>query len=145
MTTTREALSEYLVAQNVAKAGDGPDQWYGDNWFYGSIFGAKIPVAPKFGYRGGLAAHDCHHMLNGFPTDWAGECETAVWELASGGCGRYVVYWFDRVFFLLLAPLVAPVRCFHAWRRGYGKKNLFRLDSKQLLAMNLDEVENYIS
>jgi hypothetical protein len=83
-------------------------------------------------------------MLNGFPTDWPGECETAVWELASGGCGKYVIYWVDRIIFLLIAPVIAPARCLRAWQLGLGKKNFYRLDSKQLLAMQLADAENYI-
>ena len=144
MITIREALSEYLVAENVAKVGDGPEEWYSGNWFYTSCRGVQIPFYPKFGYRRGLVAHDCHHMLNGFPTDWPGECETAVWELASGGCGKYVIYWVDRIIFLLIAPVIAPARCLRAWQLGLGKKNFYRLDSKQLLAMQLADAENYI-
>ena len=144
MITIREALSDYLVAKDLAKLGDGPEQWYGGNWFSTSFRGVQIPFFPKFGYRGGLVAHDCHHMLNDFSTDWSGECETAVWELASGGCGKYIIYWIDRIFFMLLAPFIAPARCLRAWRLGYGKKNFYRVDSKLLLAMHRSGAEEYI-
>ena len=142
--TTEEALGEFLVAQNVAKKDDGRDL-YGEYWFYASIFGLRVPFFPSFGFRQGLPAHDTHHMLNGYGTHWVGECETAAWELASGGCDRYLAYWVDRLFFLVMAIVTAPVRTVDAWRRGRGRRNLYPLDPEQLLAMDLDEVRRYIS
>lgn len=141
MTTIEEALSEYLVA----KKGDGPKDWYAGNWFYTPIFGVQVPFFPRVGFRQGLPAHDTHHMLNGYPTSWVGECETAAWELASGGCGRHLIYWIDRFFFLAIAPVIAPLRSARAWQRGWGQHNLYRFDPDQLLVMDLVEVQRYIS
>ena len=83
-------------------------------------------------------------MLNGYQTDWVGECETAAWELASGGCGRYPAYWIDRIFFMLIAIAIAPRRSARAWRRGMGHRNLYRVPPKRLLAMNIEEARRYI-
>ena len=47
-------------------------------------------------------------MLNDYPTNWVGECATAAWELASGGCGPYLAYWIDRLLFLVIAFAMAP-------------------------------------
>ena len=91
--TIEEALGEYLVAQKVAKKDSGRDDWYGGSWFYTPIFGVQVPFFPRFGFRQGLPAHDAHHMLNRYPTNWVGECETAAWEIASGGCGGHPAYW----------------------------------------------------
>ena len=143
--TIQEALGEFLVAQKVAKKGDGPEDFYGGHWFYADILGVRVPFFPRVGFQRGLPAHDTHHMLNGYPTNWVGECETAAWELASGGCGPHVAYWIDRVFFLAIALLMAPVRTVRAWRRGWGQQNLYRLDRDQLLAMELTEVRRYVS
>ncbi len=143
--TAQEALGEFLVAQKLAKKNDGREDWYGGNWFYSSILGVRVPIFPRFGFRQGLPAHDLHHMLNGYPTSWVGECETAAWELASGGCGRHVAYWIDSVFFLAIALPVAPMRTVRAWRRGLHQRNLYRLDPERLLAMDLVEVRRYLS
>ena len=143
--TTEEALGEFLVAQKVAKAGEGRTDWYAGNWFYILILGVRVPFFPRVGFRQGLPAHDTHHMLNGYPTNWVGECETAAWELASGGCGGHLVYWIDRLFFLAIALVVAPVQSVRAWRRGWGQQNLYRLDPDQLLAMDLDDVRRHVS
>ncbi len=143
--TIQEALGEFLVAQKVAKKGDGPEDFYGGHWFYADILGVRVPFFPRVGFQRGLPAHDTHHMLNGYKTNWVGECETAAWELASGGCGPHVAYWIDRVFFLAIALLMAPIRTVRAWRRGWGQQNLYRLDRDQLLAMELAEVRRYVS
>ena len=143
--TTEEALGEFLAAQRVAKQGEGRDEWYAGKWFYTPIFGVYVPFFPHFGFRRGLPAHDTHHMLNRYPTNWVGECETAAWEIASGGCGRHVVYWIDRLLFLLLALAIAPIRSLRAWQRGWSQQNLYRLDPNQLLDMDLAEVRRYVS
>ncbi len=143
--TTQEALGKFLVAQKVAKKGDGPEGFYGGYWFYANILGVRVPFFPRVGFQRGLPAHDTHHMLNGYKTNWVGECETAAWELASGGCGPHVAYWIDRVFFLAIALVMAPIRTVRAWRRGWGQQNLYRLDRDQLLAMELAEVRRYVS
>ena len=140
----REALGEFLVAEGVAPPGDGPEDWYVEDWFYSTVLGLRIPIFPRLGFRQGLPAHDTYHMLNGYPTTWVGECETAAWELATGGCGWHLGYWIDRVLFLAIALVLAPIRSARAWRWGWGKRNLYGLDPEQLLAMDLVEVRRFI-
>ena len=142
--TTQEALGRFLVAQKIATKDDDREDWYAGFWFTTNILGVNVPIFPRIGFRRGLPAHDTHHMLNGYPTHWRGECETAAWELASGGCGRHLAYWIDRVFFLVIALLVVPVPTLRAWRRGWGQRNLYRLDPEQLLAMDLEDVRRYV-
>ena len=108
--TTEEALRGYLVAQKIAKKGEGSEDIYAGYWFYVQIFGVQVPFFPRVGFQKALPAHDTHHMLNGYETNWVGECETAAWELASGGCGPYIAYWIDRLFFVLIAFVMAPSR-----------------------------------
>ncbi len=141
--TMEEALGNYLTEQNIAKARSGREL-YADKWFYASVFGRQLPFFPKAGFRGGLAAHDGHHMLNGYATNLTGECEVAAWELASGGCGRHFAYWIDRLSFMAIAVAIAPARSVRAWRRGWGQRNLYRLPSERLLAMDLSEGQLYI-
>lgn len=143
--TTQEALSKFLIENKVAKPGTRFEDLYVDNWFYTTVFGRSVPIFPSYGFVKGLAAHDTHHMINGYGTHWVGECETAAWELASGGCGRYVAYWLDRIFFVLIAAVFAPIKTLHAWRRGWGQRNLYRVPRSKLLAMELDEVLAYVS
>ena len=143
-TTVKEALSRFLVEQKVANQGEGGDDVYAEKWFYATIRGVRVPFFPRAGFRQGLPAHDTHHMLNGYATSWVGECETAAWELASGGCGLHIMYWIDRLFFIAIALVSAPMRSVRAWRRGWGQRNLYRLHPDELLSMNLAEVRRYI-
>ena len=139
-----DALRQYLVEKNVAPADARPEDLYGGNWMYINIAGRRMRFFPSIGFRSGLPAHDSHHMLNGYETNWVGECETAAWELASGGCGRYPAYWVDRIIIILIAFVAAPIRSARAWRRGIGHRNLYRLHPDQLLAMDVEEVRSYI-
>ena len=143
--TTQEALFEYLHEKKITDSRAGPGNLYAGDWFYTTIRGVQVPIFPLLGFRRGLPAHDTHHMLNEYQTDWAGECETAAWELASGGCGRYLIYWVDRLFFLAAAIPSAPVRTLRAWQRGRGQRNLYRLDPAKLLQMELADVRRYVS
>ena len=144
--TAEEALGEYLVAQKIAKKseGSGRADWYAGHWFYSNLWGVTVPIFPLFGFRQGLPAHDLHHMLNDYDTSWLGECETAAWELASGGCGRHVVYWIDRLLFVVIALVMAPLRTARAFREGWGQRNLYRLDPETLLALDLEDVRRYV-
>jgi len=142
--TTEEALGEFLAAENLVKDGAGREDWYAGSWFYTTLFGVKVPILPRVGFRRGLPAHDTHHMLNDYDTSWAGECETAAWELASGGCGPHVAYWIDRLLFIAIALVMAPARTLRAWRRGWGQHNLYSLDPEELLATDLVDMRRYV-
>lgn len=75
---------------------------------------------------------------------WVGECEVAAWELASGGCGWHLVFWLDRLAFVLIGLATAPKPTLRAWHERWGQHNLYRLDSDTLLAMEVDEVRRYV-
>ncbi len=142
--TTEEALAAHLAEQGIIESGRGRGELYKERWFYARIFGTRVPIFPLLGFRTGLAAHDTHHMLTGYDTSWTGESEVAAWELASGGCGRYLAYWIDRTLFFPLGLVLAPIRTLRAFRAGLGRRNLYRLRPERLLAMDLDEVQRRI-
>ncbi len=96
------------------------------------------------GFRGAVAVHDVHHMLTGYKTNWIGKCEVAGWELASGGCGRYAALWLDRLGFAALGLFCAPSRTLRAFAKGFGKRNLYGLDTEVVLDKEIDEVCRYI-
>ena len=45
---------------------------------------------------------------------------------------------------LAIALVTVPVQTVRAWRRGWGQRNLYRLDPQRLLAMDLADVRRYI-
>jgi hypothetical protein len=141
---TAEALGQFLAKRGVVEGDAGREGLYRGTWFFVRIHGVRIPFFPMVGFRRGLAAHDTHHLVNGYETNWVGECEVAAWELASGGCGSYFAYWIDRMVFLPLGLLTAPLRTLRAFRRGLGQRNLYRLDPDAILSMEVDEVRCHL-
>ena len=95
---------------------------------------------PVYGFKTSLFLHDINHLLSGYDTHWVGELEIAGWELGSGGCGRYYLYWVDRLVFVALGLLFAPIRTLRAFRRGRKHKNVFDRDPLALMSVGVDEL-----
>jgi hypothetical protein len=87
-----------------------------------------------------VAAHDCHHVLTGFGTDWIGEMEVAAWECGAG-LGRNPFAWLVCVQFALLGLLRCPRRTWRAWRHGRRARSLLLGDAsvESLLDLRLGE------
>jgi hypothetical protein len=87
-----------------------------------------------------IAAHDLHHVLTGFGTDWIGEIEVAAWECGAG-LGRNPFAWRVCVPFALYGLLRCPRRTWRAWRRGRGARSLLLGDVsiESLLDLTLAE------
>lgn len=97
------------------------DAWLIPLRFEGVRF--TMPNPPAHGRA--LRAHDIHHVLTGYGTDWIGEAEISAFELA-GGCGRYVAAFGFDLMGTGLGVLVAPKRTFAAFLRGRQTTNLFQ-------------------
>jgi hypothetical protein len=139
--TTESELSRYLAARGIIEAADPPEQWYADNWIYYRIGKHRIPYFPIVGLREPTLLHDLNHLLSGYDTTWAGEFGVAGWELASGGCSRFIFFWIDRVIFVLLGLIFAPLRTIRGFRAGRGCRNAYRLDPVRVLKLPFDEVQ----
>jgi hypothetical protein len=68
--------------------------------------------------------HDLHHLATGYDTSWTGEAEIAAWELASG-CRSYRAAWLLNLLAFPMGLVIAPVRTWHAFRRGRSSGNLY--------------------
>ncbi len=141
--TTGDALAGYLTKRSLIEAGALREDWYTGNWFTSEIRGRTIPIFPMAGFRSGLVHHDIHHMLTGYETSWIGECEVAGWELGSGGCGTHLVFWLDRLSFVVMGLVCAPLRTLRAFRRGLRAHNFFGQDVERVLSTPLAETERY--
>lgn len=135
-----DALGRYLAERGLIEPRTPRDSWYAGPWFHVQLWGRRIPIFPMLGFRGAVAVHDVHHMLTGYKTNWISECEIAGWELASGGCGRYAAFWLDRLGFAALGLFCAPSRTLRAFAAGFGKRNLYGLDTEAVLDREIDEV-----
>ena len=141
--TAREALLAYLVEQGARKPDDPPDAWFNDPWYRYPIGDRRVPVFPMFWLRRSLTLHDLNHLISGYDLSLRGEVENAAWELGSGGCGRHVFFWVDRMVAALLGLLFAPQAVLRAFRAGRCHRNLYRLDRDEALAADIEDLRRW--
>ncbi len=139
--TTEDTLRAYFVERGFVKVGTPRNELYRDNWVKVPMWGYYVPVFPIYGFKKSLMLHDVHHVLSGYDTDWRGELEIAAWELSSGGCGWYLLYWIDRVVFMSLGLLLCPIRTIRAFQRGRGHCNSFNRNPDDVLDSDYDELK----
>ena len=139
--TGEDALSRFFVEQGLWPEGSSVTDWIGDRWL--RIGGIRVlPLVG--GIKESLILHDLHHVLTGYDTSWTGELELAGWELGSGGCGRPLFFWFDRLGALAIGLLTVPRRTIQALRRGRSERNLYGRRSAEVLASEVSELGRYI-
>ena len=112
------APSRYYAERNIRPEGTHLEDWLAERWYrVGGVPG--VPILPLVGgLKHTLILHDVHHLVTGYDTDWDGELQLAGWELASGGCGWSVAFWFDRLGAFLAGPLTQPRPTLRAFARG---------------------------
>ena len=143
--TMEEALARYLVDRDIIEPDRGHEDWYDGRWFYLDVRGRKVPFFPEPEWlKPGLYLHDVNHLVSGYDTTWRGECEEAAWELGSGGCGRYLGFWLDRIFFIPFGLVSAPIRTLKAFFKGLACRNLYRFDHDTVLASEVEDVRHYV-
>lgn len=142
MGTTAEVLWSHVHREDLCPGSETLEAWREVRWIRARVRERAIPILPVVGYRDSLVLHDVHHVLTGYSTRLGGELELAAWELASGGCGRHVLFWIDRSLALLLGLAFLPRRTIRAWRRGRGCRNLYRTPGgvDELLATDFEEL-----
>lgn len=143
--TTEQALNAHFAATGLLPEGCTRNDWYAHHLIPFRIGGLTVGVFPILQREGPIVLHDLHHVLTGCPPDWRGEVELAGWELASGGCGWHLVYWADRLSFLLLGLVTAPSRLLRGLRRGWGRHNLYGMNPGGVLRLDVDAVRSYVA
>ncbi len=141
--TTEEALRAYLAERGFVEPDTPRKDLYRGNWIKFHIWGYYVPLLPIHGFKKSFMLHDIHHVLSGYDTDWRGELEIAAWELSSGGCGWYLLYWVDRIIFMSLGLVFCPVRTVRAFRRGREHRNTFGRNHEELLDSDFDALKRH--
>ena len=141
--TIEEALNQHFAATGIYAEGSTREDWYARNAIYLRVGSWKVPF-PILRRAGPIILHDVHHMLTGYPPTWKGEAELAGWEIGSGGCGWHLLYWIDRLSFLLVGLVAAPVAVWRAFARGRRSRNLFDQEPEAVLRMDIAELEGYV-
>ena len=142
--TAEDALNEHFVKTGIYADGCTRSDWYPGNLVSLKIAGQSLQIFPILRRDGPIVLHDLHHMITGFPPTWRGEAELAAWEIGSGGCRWHILYWLDRLTFLLVGLLAAPVAVWRAFARGRQSRNLFGLMPEAVLRMDIAELERYV-
>jgi len=142
--TAEEALNRHFVESGIYEEGCTRDDWYPGNIVSLKIGGTSLPVFPILRRDGPIVLHDLHHMIAGYPPTWRGEAELAAWEIGSGGCRRHIFYWIDRLSFLLVGLVAAPVAMRRAFARGRQSRNLFDQEPDAVLRMDIAELEGHV-
>lgn len=142
--TIEEALNRHFVATGIYAEGCTRDDGYARNAVYLRVGSHKVPF-PILRRTGPIILHDVHHMLTGYPPTWKGEAELAGWEIGSGGCGWHLLYWLDRLSFLIVGLVAAPAATARAFARGLRGHDLFGRDPEPVLREPVDDVRAYVS
>lgn len=130
---TRALLADHIQNHDLCPGASTVEEWLGKDSIDFRLGNGRTLKLPQGFFRRGLAAHDVHHVLTGYPTTLRGEVEVASWELASGGCHRHVAYWLDRVTLCTLGLFVYPRASWRAFRRGWGSHNLYAMSAAEIL------------
>lgn len=139
--TIRTLLSNYIEKHDPFPGALTFDQWRQQKWVKVRIGKQMIPIFPVGPIRDLLHKHDIHHVITNYSTTWEGEFELAAWEVASGGCRLNLLFWADRISFLIMGLILFPKSILKALRRGWRARNLYRMNFSEILEM--EEAELY--
>ena len=132
--TVREVLERHRMESGVAVDGGTSDRWVVLR--FGRI---PAPFPNTSARRKVIALHDVNHLVAGVSTGNVGEAEISAWELASGGCGRYLVAWALDLAGMLMG-LVWPIHVMRAFAVGRGMRNAYAFDAEEILDIDLSEL-----
>ncbi|PCJ60864.1 MAG: hypothetical protein COA79_07335 [Planctomycetota bacterium] len=139
--TVAEAIENFFVHRKLMEKGLPRDQWYKDNWVRIPIRGYRIPILPIHGFKTSFILHDMHHVVTDYDINIKGELEISAWELASGGCGHFYLFWVDRFIFMTFGLIVYPRATIAAFRYGRKHKNLFKRKIDEVMKMQLHTLQ----
>jgi hypothetical protein len=118
--TLDNARREYFQVNDF-----GPDGGYSRAWVDFKLGPIPMPFPNTAGRRRAVRYHDLHHVLTGYATDMAGECEISAWEVGSG-CADQWTAWQLNLSGLFAGVLAWPRRTWRAFLRGRRSRNLYR-------------------
>ena len=136
----RSVLNQNIENHGLCPGATTIDQWSNKTWLETHLGDRIVPIFPMWPIRDALSKHDIHHILTGYSTSIKGEAELAAWELASGGCHLNLIFWIDRISFLMIGLLTYPSATLRAIHRGFASKNLFARNLDIVLDSSVDEI-----
>lgn len=140
----RTLIARHIEDNDLLPGSSSLGQWQNQKWVKLRVGNRLLPVFPIEPIRDQLNKHDVHHILTNYHTTWEGEFELAAWEVASGGCHLNMLFWVDRIVNLLLGLVLCPKATLKALRRGWGSRNLYRVDFEEVLEMEVSDLNRLL-
>ncbi|HTU63106.1 MAG TPA: hypothetical protein VMF89_31820 [Polyangiales bacterium] len=131
-SSMRQARASYFAANNFDDSG------YNDDWVTFKLGPVPLTIPSTAGRKRAIAFHDLHHIVTGYPTDYAGEFEISAWEVGAG-CGTNLAVWVINLSGLAGGSLFVPTRAFHAFCLGRRTHTLYRREINDLLDQTVEE------
>ena len=94
-----------------------------------------MPFPNSSARRKVIALHDVNHLVAGVSTGNVGEAEISAWELARGGCGKYLAAWGLDLAGMLMG-FVWPIHVLRAFSTGRTMRNAYAFDADELLLVD---------
>jgi hypothetical protein len=129
--TVREVIERHRMESGIAADGGASDRWV-----VLRIGRIAMPFPNTPARRKVIALHDVNHLVAGVSTGNVGEAEISAWELASGGCGKYLAAWGLDLAGMLMG-FVWPNHVLRAFSAGRTMRNGYAFDADELLDMDL--------
>lgn len=129
--TVREVIERHRRDSGIAADGGASDRWV-----VLRIGRVPMPFPNTPARRKVIALHDVNHLVAGVSTGNVGEAEISAWELASGGCGKYLAAWGLDLAGMLMG-FVWPIHVLRAFSAGRTMRNAYAFDPDELLDMDL--------
>ena len=133
--TVAAALAAHLVRNGLPPDG-GASESFAVVWL-GRL---PYPIPNTSARKRAVKLHDLNHLVSGYGTDLAGESEISAWELASGGCQRYLAAWALDLIGLPMGLIVLTRRTVRAFRAGHVAHNLYEYPYAELLDLPMRDV-----
>ena len=137
--TVREVMQRHRM-----ESGTAVDGGLSERWVVIRLGRIPMPFLNTSARRKALALHDVNHLVAGVSTGNVGEAEISAWELASGGCGKYVAAWALDLAGLLLG-MVWPIHVIRAFTGGRTMRNVYGFDIDEILDMDLVELRKMLT
>jgi hypothetical protein len=137
--TVREVIERHRMESGIAADGGASDRWVVLR--LGRI---PMPFPNTSARRKALALHDVNHLVAGVSAGNVGEAEISAWELASGGCGKYLAAWALDLAGMLMG-LVWPIHVIGAFAAGRTMRNAYAFDVDEVLDMDLAELRQVLT
>jgi hypothetical protein len=137
--TVREVIERHRLESGTAADGGASDRWVVLR--FGRI---PMPFPSTSARRKIIALHDVNHLVAGVGAGNVGEAEISAWELASGGCGKYLAAWGLDLAGMLMG-FVWPIHFLRAFSAGRTMRNAYAFNADEVLDMDLAKLRKLLT